>query len=133
MALAISAVGGLIKILSVETSSRFERGNRRDLKMVQPGGAQAPDPQSVVRVAAQQVADRVQNDPAFVAQLVADPRATLEAQGIPADAVNDVIGAAGGLPKGDPNAAKPRCMLSIGCVTTQCCLSISVCCFSGSC
>jgi hypothetical protein len=85
------------------------------------------------RQVADRIAQRVRTDPQFTAQLVADPRQTLEGEGLPGDAVNDIIGPSGMLPPGQPDAAQPRCLFSIGCLTTQCCLSISVCCFSGSC
>jgi len=88
---------------------------------------------SVARTVATQIADRVQTDPAFVAELVANPRQTLEANGVPPEAVNDLIGPAGRLPLGRADAEQPRCFLSIGCISTPCCFSISVCCFSGSC
>jgi hypothetical protein len=100
----------------------------------QGGGAPSREyDMNLARVAADRIAQRVRNDPQFTAQLVANPRQTLEAEGLPTDAVNDIIGPAGRLPVGQADAAQPRCMFSIGCLTTQCCLSISVCCFSGSC
>lgn len=87
----------------------------------------------LARQVADRIAQRVKTDPQFTAQLVADPRQTLEREGLPGDAVNDIIGPAGILPPGQADTAQPRCLFSIGCLTTQCCLSISVCCFSGSC
>jgi len=88
---------------------------------------------SQLRTTAERIGERVKTDPGFVAQLVANPRQVLESEGIPADAVNDVIGPAGRAPRGRADAEQPRCWLSIGCITTQCCLSISACRWSGSC
>ena len=85
--------------------------------------------------AAQKVRQRIQTDPSFTAQLVSDPRGTLEAAGIPSDAVNSVIGY-----QTDPQTGQD-CFLSSGlgggclisCATTSCCLTISVCCGTKAC
>ncbi len=82
-----------------------------------------------VRRKAEEIAERVRSDPAFVAQLVQDPRGTLEGAGLPGNAVNSVIGAEA-IESGE---AQARCWFSIGCVTTRCCFSVSVCCGTGSC
>jgi len=83
-----------------------------------------------VRARAEEIAARVRSDPDFVRQLLSNPRATLEQAGLPPDSVNDVIFGESQRSRGGGGF---RCMFSIGCVTTRCCLSISVCCFTGSC
>jgi len=98
----------------------------------QPGGAQSRElTMNVARTIAQTLAQRVKTDPTFTASLVASPRQTLEANGVPPEAVNELIGPAGRLPVGRPDAEVPRCFIS--CVTSDCCLTISVCCGTGSC
>lgn len=102
------------------------------------GQSRAPEPREIplVTAVAMQIRERVRSDPTFTAELVARPRETLEAQGVPPEAVNDLIGPAGRLPRGTPDSAQEqsRCWLSIGCITTDnCFLSISACCYSGSC
>src|SRR3712207_6751449 len=70
----------------------------------QPGDAQTREMTlSVARTVATQIANKVRTDPAFTAQLVANPRQTLEANGVPSESVNDLIGAAGRLPVGRPD------------------------------
>jgi hypothetical protein len=74
------------------------------------------------------IRQKMASDPSFVTQLVQNPRQTLEGAGVPGEAVNAVI--KGEAPGGLEAAG---CWFSIGCVTTQCCFSISVCCGTGSC
>jgi hypothetical protein len=83
---------------------------------------------SAIRVTVDQIKQKLASDPSFVAQLLQSPRQTLESAGVPSEAVNAVI--KGQAPGGLEAAG---CWFSIGCVTTQCCFSISVCCGTGSC
>ena len=53
-----------------------------------------PTPAEVhrARVAAELVKKRLQSDPAFVQQLVQDPRSTLESAGVPSAAIAELTG-----------------------------------------
>ena len=92
-----------------------------------PNEASAADLSSI-RESVDQVKQKMASDPSFAAQLLQNPRQTLEGAGVPAEAVNAVI--KGQAPGGLEAAG---CWFSIGCVTTQCCLTVSVCCGTGSC
>jgi hypothetical protein len=81
-----------------------------------------------IREAVDSIRDRLATDPQLVQQLIQSPRQTLEQEGVPSDAVNTVL--SGGAAQGLEAAG---CWFSIGCVTTRCCFSISVCCGTGSC
>ncbi|MGH2508457.1 MAG: hypothetical protein ACRDHZ_13815 [Ktedonobacteraceae bacterium] len=77
-----------------------------------------------MRIQAQAIAERVKTDPAFVKALVNDPKATLVAAGLPDPVASDVLNSA--------LTDEQGCGV-FSCVTTACCLSISVCCQTHSC
>lgn len=76
-----------------------------------------------LQIKAAEIAERCERDPEFLKQVRDNPRATLEANGIPPEYVNDVIGQT---PKGQ------ECFIS--CITTGDTSQIlCICCQTGSC
>ena len=53
--------------------------------------ASSTDPIEQIRAQARAIADRARSDPAFEAQLRADPVATLSAAGLPEPAIGDLL------------------------------------------
>jgi hypothetical protein len=94
--------------------------------MTTPAEKTAPTDLAKTREATDRVKHKLATDPNFAKHLLDSPRETLQHMGVHPDHVNHVIGQT---PAGDDGLAA----LGIGCITTECCFSIKVCCGSGSC
>ena len=96
--------------------------------MSMPAEKTTPADLAKTRETADRIKHKMQTDPNLVKHLVDSPRETLQHLGVHPDHVNHVIGHTPTAGEGGLEAA-----FGFGCITTDCCLSIHVCCGSGSC